>query len=147
MWPCCVAKRRIERRSSACGTTSSRGSSTSPAAWALGTKGEAFGDDFELPNRTAYAETCASVANVYWNQRMFLLSGGAQYVDVMERSLYNATLAGVSLDGDTFFYPNPLESDGKYAFNHGAPVRKPWFDSSSRWTCRCPFAGCSPTTA
>lgn len=78
---------------------------------------------------------------------MFLLSGGAQYVDVMERSLYNATLAGVSLDGDTFFYPNPLESDGKYAFNHGAPVRKPWFDSSSRWTCRCPFAGCSPTTA
>ncbi len=93
-------------------------------------KGEAFGDAFELPNRTAYGETCASIANVYWNQRMFLLSGDARYVDVLERSLYNAALAGVSLQGNTFFYPNPLESDGKYAFNHGALSRKPWFDSS-----------------
>ena len=93
-------------------------------------KGEAFGDDFELPNLTAYGETCASIANVYWNQRMFLLSGDAKYVDVLERTLYNAALAGVSMDGDTFFYPNPLESDGRYAFNHGALTRKPWFDSS-----------------
>ena len=82
-------------------------------------KGEAFGDAFELPNRTAYAETCASIANVYWNQRLFLLTGDAKYVDVLERTLYNAALAGVSLEGDTFFYPNPLESDGRYAFNHG----------------------------
>jgi DUF1680 family protein len=93
-------------------------------------KDEAFGDDFELPNLTAYGETCASIANVYWNQRMFLLSGDGRYVDVLERTLYNAALAGVSKEGDTFFYPNPLESDGRYAFNHGALTRKPWFDAS-----------------
>ena len=93
-------------------------------------KGEAFGDDFELPNRDAYGETCASIANVYWNQRMFLQSGDAKYIDVLERTLYNAAIAGVSLEGDTFFYPNPLESDGKFAFNIGALTRKPWFDSS-----------------
>ena len=93
-------------------------------------KGEAFGDDFELPNREAYGETCASIANVYWNQRMFLQSGDAKYIDVLERTLYNAAIAGVSLKGDTFFYPNPLESDGKFAFNIGALTRKPWFDSS-----------------
>jgi len=93
-------------------------------------KDEAFGEAFELPNRTAYGETCASIANVYWNQRMFLLSGDARYVDVLERSLYNAALAGVALEGKTFFYPNPLESDGRYAFNHGALTRKPWFDAS-----------------
>jgi DUF1680 family protein len=93
-------------------------------------KGEAFGDAFELPNRTAYAETCASIANVYWNYRMFLLSGDGKYVDVLERTLYNATLAGVSLKGDTFFYPNPLESDGRTPFDHGALTRQPWFDSS-----------------
>jgi uncharacterized protein len=93
-------------------------------------KGEAFGDDFELPNRDAYGETCASIANVYWNQRMFLQSGDAKYIDGLERTLYNAAIAGVSLQGDTFFYPNPLESDGKFAFNIGALTRKPWFDSS-----------------
>ena len=93
-------------------------------------RGEAFGKDFELPNRTAYGETCASIANVYWNQRMFLQSGDGKYIDVLERSLYNAAIAGVSLAGDTFFYPNPLESDGKYEFNQGALTRKPWFDSS-----------------
>lgn len=99
---------------------------------ALGARhdGEAFGDPFELPNRTAYGETCASIANVYWNQRMFLETGDAKYIDVLERTLYNGVLAGVSLDGDTFFYPNPLESDGKYAFNQGALTRTPWFDSS-----------------
>jgi hypothetical protein len=91
---------------------------------------EAFGDDFELPNRTAYGETCASIANVYWNQRMFLQSGDAKYVDVLERTLYNAAIAGVSLKGDTFFYPNPLESDARFAFNQGALTRKPWFDCS-----------------
>ena len=61
---------------------------------------------------------------------MFLLTGEAHYVDVLERTLYNGVLAGVSLAGDTFFYPNPLESDGRYAFNQGALTRKPWFDSS-----------------
>lgn len=93
-------------------------------------KGEAFGDAYELPNKTAYGETCASIANVYWNARLFLESGDARYVDVLERSLYNAVLAGVSLQGDAFFYPNPLESDGVYRFNQGALTRSPWFDSS-----------------
>jgi hypothetical protein len=92
--------------------------------------GEAFGDGFELPNKTAYGETCASIANVYWNERLFLQTGDAKYVDVLERTLYNAVLAGVSLEGNTFFYPNPLESDGRYAFNQGALTRTPWFDSS-----------------
>jgi uncharacterized protein len=81
--------------------------------------GEAFGRDYELPNRTAYNETCAAVANDFWNQRMFLLHGDAKYVDVLERTLYNGLLSGVSLDGKTFFYPNPLE-----ATNY---QRSPWF--------------------
>jgi DUF1680 family protein len=93
-------------------------------------EGEAFGDAFELPNRTAYAETCAAIAGVYWYQRLFLLTGEARYVDALERTLYNGVIAGVSLAGDRFFYPNPLESDGRYAFNHGAATRQPWFDSS-----------------
>lgn len=91
---------------------------------------EGFGEPYELPNKTAYGETCASIANVYWNARLFLRSGDARYVDVLERSLYNAVIAGVSLEGDTFFYPNPLEADGTYKFNHGALTRSPWFDSS-----------------
>ncbi len=69
--------------------------------------GEAFGAPFELPNRTAYSETCASIANVYWNQRMFLQSGDAKYVDVLERTLYNAAIAGVSLSGDLVLLPEP----------------------------------------
>ncbi len=76
--------------------------------------GEAFGQPFELPNMSAYAETCAAIANVYWNQRMFLLHGDAKYVDVLERTLYNGLLAGVSLSGDHFFYPNPLASMGQH---------------------------------
>lgn len=93
-------------------------------------EGEAFGESYELPNRTGYGETCASIASVYWNARLFLQSGDGRYVDVLERTLYNAVLAGVSLKGDAFFYPNPLESDGEYAFNQGALTRSPWFDSS-----------------
>ena len=81
--------------------------------------GEAFGRNYELPNLTAYNETCAAVANDFWNQRMFLLHGDAKYVDVLERTLYNGLLSGVSLDGTTFFYPNPLEATN-YA-------RSPWF--------------------
>ena len=82
--------------------------------------GEAFGEPYDLPNRTAYCETCAAIANVYWNHRMFLLHGDSKYIDVMERTLYNALLSGVSLDGKAFFYPNPLESGGEHE-------RKPWF--------------------
>ena len=82
--------------------------------------GEAFGQPYELPNMTAYNETCASVGMDFWNHRLFLLEGDAKYVDVMERTLYNGLLSGVSLDGKTFFYPNPLESNGQHA-------RQEWF--------------------
>jgi uncharacterized protein len=82
--------------------------------------GEAFGANYELPNMTAYNETCAAVGNDYWNHRLFLLHADAKYIDVMERTLYNGLISGVSLDGKTFFYPNPLESNGQHA-------RSPWF--------------------
>ncbi|MHA4806628.1 glycoside hydrolase family 127 protein [Flavitalea flava] len=76
--------------------------------------GEAFGDAYDLPNMSAYAETCAAIANVYWNSRMFLLHGDSKYIDVLERTLYNGLLSGVSLSGDRFFYPNPLASMGQH---------------------------------
>lgn len=86
---------------------------------ALG-EGEAFGADYQLPNMSAYNETCAAVGNDFWNQRLFLLHGDAKYVDVFERTLYNGLISGVSLDGKTYFYPNPLESNGQHQ-------RSPWF--------------------
>ncbi|PKB18990.1 glycoside hydrolase family 127 protein [Flavobacterium sp. 5] len=76
--------------------------------------GEAFGAAYELPNMSAYAETCAAIGNVYWNLRMFLLHGDSKYIDVLERTLYNGLLSGVSLSGDHFFYPNPLASLGQH---------------------------------
>ena len=76
--------------------------------------GEAFGPAYDLPNMSAYAETCASIANVFWNSRMFLLHGDAKYMDVLERTLYNGLLSGISLSGDHFFYPNPLASMGQH---------------------------------
>jgi uncharacterized protein len=82
--------------------------------------GEAFGKPYELPNMSAYAETCAAIANVYWNSRMFLLHGDSKYIDVLERTLYNGLLSGVSLSGDRFFYPNPLASMGQHQ-------RSAWF--------------------
>jgi DUF1680 family protein len=82
--------------------------------------GEAFGQPYELPNMTAYNETCASVGMDFWNHRLFLLEGDAKYIDVMERTLFNGLVSGVSLDGKTFFYPNPLESNGQHA-------RQEWF--------------------
>ena len=93
-------------------------------------KGEAFGADYELPNASAYLETCAAIANALWNERMFLLHGDAKYLDVLERVIYNGFLSGVSLSGDRFFYPNPLETDGKAKFNHGSCERAPWFGCS-----------------
>ncbi len=93
-------------------------------------QGEAFGENYELPNLTAYNETCASIGDVYWNHRLFLLTGDGKYFDVIERTLYNGLISGISLDGKKFFYPNPLESDGKYEFNQGACTRKSWFDCS-----------------
>ena len=77
-------------------------------------QGEGFGPNYELYNHTAYCETCASIANVYWNYRMFLATGESKYVDVYERALYNGVMSGVSLSGDKFFYDNPLESMGQH---------------------------------
>jgi uncharacterized protein len=82
--------------------------------------GEAFGENYELPNMSAYCETCAAIGNVYLNYRLFLLHGESKYYDVLERTLYNGLISGVSLDGGGFFYPNPLESVGQHQ-------RQPWF--------------------
>ena len=82
--------------------------------------GEAFGRNYELPNMSAYCETCAAIGNVYVNYRLFLLHGLAKYYDVLERTLYNGLISGISLDGGAFFYPNPLESVGQH-------LRQPWF--------------------
>lgn len=82
--------------------------------------GEAFGSDYELPNATAYNETCAAIALVYWAQRMFQLTGQGQYIDYLERTLYNGLISGIGLSGDRFFYPNPLASEGGYG-------RSEWF--------------------
>lgn len=93
-------------------------------------EGEAFGENYELPNLTAYNETCASIGSVYWNHRLHRLTGDVKYFDVIERTLYNGLISGLSLDGTHFFYPNALESDGVYQFNQGACTRKSWFDCS-----------------
>ena len=84
---------------------------------------EGFSLDYDLPNETAYCETCASVGMVFWNQRMNLLTGEAKYIDVLERSLYNGALDGLSLSGDRFFYGNPLASNGNTA-------RSAWFGTA-----------------
>lgn len=81
---------------------------------------EGFTSDYSLPNLSAYCETCASVGMVYWNWRMNQFTGDSKYADVMERSMYNGSLAGISLEGDLFFYVNPLESVGTHH-------RKPWY--------------------
>ena len=99
--------------------------------------GEAFGGNYELPNATAYNETCAAIANVFWNQRMFQLHGHAKYIDVLERSLYNGFLPGIDFGGNRFFYVNPLEFDGQFQFNrNNSNERLGWFNCS-----------CCPTNA
>ena len=91
-------------------------------------QGEAFGADYELPNLTAYNETCAAISMVYLFERMFLLHGDAKYIDCLERTLYNGVISGMSVDGGKFFYPNPLSSDGHYRFNaDNTMTRQPWF--------------------
>ena len=88
---------------------------------------ECFGEDYELPNKTAYCETCASIGLMLWNNSMFRLKRHAKYFDVFERVLYNSFMAGVSIKGNKFFYINPLECDGEFKFNMGAAFRKEWF--------------------
>ncbi len=82
--------------------------------------GEAFGKNYELPNMSAYCETCAAIAQVYLNYRLFLLHGDSKYYDALERTLYNGVISGISIDGGRFFYPNPLQSMGQHQ-------RQPWF--------------------
>ncbi|MFP3220605.1 MAG: glycoside hydrolase family 127 protein [Candidatus Marsarchaeota archaeon] len=84
-------------------------------------EGESIGEEYELPNARAYAETCAAVANVMFNHRMFLITGDSKYVDAAELALYNAALAGISLDGTHYFYANPLADSGKTR-------RQGWFE-------------------
>jgi uncharacterized protein len=91
---------------------------------------ESFGDAYEIPNLTAYNETCASIGSAFWNLRMFLLHGDAKYLDVMERTIYNGLISGVSLEGDTFLYANPLAADGRFPFNQGLKTRAPWFGTA-----------------
>jgi len=90
--------------------------------------GESFGANYELPNLTAYNETCAAISMVYLFHRMFLLHGDARYIDCLERTLYNGVISGMSIDGGLFFYPNPLSADGVYKFNaDNTNTRQPWF--------------------
>lgn len=93
-------------------------------------EGESFGQDYELPNARAYAETCAAIGSVMWNWRMLSLEGDARYADLLEITLYNAVLPGLALDGQAYFYQNPLADDGTHR-------RQPWFD------CAC----CPPNIA
>lgn len=93
-------------------------------------EGESFGVDYELPNARAYTETCAAIASIMWNWRMLLITGEAKYADLIEWTLYNAFLPGVSLDGKEYFYVNPLADEGRHR-------RKRWYE------CAC----CPPNIA
>ena len=93
-------------------------------------QGERFGGNYELPNATAYNETCASVADVYWNQRMFQLHGESKYIDVLEKVLYNGLISGVGLDGKSFFYSNAMQIKNATSFPQTEPARAGWFDCS-----------------
>lgn len=92
--------------------------------------GERFGDNYELPNTTAYNETCASIASVYWNYRMFLLHGDSKYMDILEKTLYNGLISGLGLDGKSFFYSNAMEIKNSFSHKNLEPERSGWFDCS-----------------
>ncbi len=92
--------------------------------------GERFGDNYDLPNRTAYNETCAAIANVYWNHRMFLLHGDSKYIDILEKSLYNGLISGVGMDGKSFFYTNAMEIRNNVEHKDKEAARSGWFPCS-----------------
>ena len=92
--------------------------------------GERFGDNYELPNATAYNETCAAIANVFWNYRMFLLHGDAKYIDVLEKSLYNGLISGIGLDGKSFFYTNAMQIKNSFTHADMEAERSGWFECS-----------------
>lgn len=106
--------------------------------------GERFGANYELPNNTAYNETCASIANVYWNHRMFLLHGDSKYMDVLERTLYNGLISGVGLDGKSFFYTNAMEVRNGFSHNDIERERSGWFQCSCCPTNVCRFIPAVP---
>ena len=106
--------------------------------------GERFGVNYELPNNTAYNETCASIANVYWNHRMFLLHGDSKYMDVLERTLYNGLISGVGLDGKSFFYTNAMEVRNSFSHNDIERERSGWFQCSCCPTNVCRFIPAVP---
>ncbi|MDP4149404.1 MAG: glycoside hydrolase family 127 protein [Bacteroidota bacterium] len=92
--------------------------------------GERFGDDYYLPNATAYNETCAAIGDVFWNERMFLLHGDAKYIDLLEKVLYNGMLSGVGLDGKSFFYTNAMQVRDDFSHNALERERSGWFECS-----------------
>jgi len=92
--------------------------------------GERFGADYELPNTTAYNETCASVGEVFWNQRMFLLHGDSKYIDLLEKVLYNGLISGVGLDGKSFFYTNAMQVVKDSSYADLEKTRSGWFECS-----------------
>lgn len=92
--------------------------------------GERYGDNYELPNTTAYNETCAAIANVFWNERMFLLHGDAKYIDVLEKILYNGLISGVGLDGKSFFYTNAMQIKNSFSHPDMEATRSGWFPCS-----------------
>ena len=92
--------------------------------------GERYGNNYELPNATAYNETCAAIALVYWNYRMFLLHGDSKYMDILEKSLYNGLISGVGLDGKSFFYTNAMQIKNSFQFPQMEATRSGWFECS-----------------
>jgi len=92
--------------------------------------GERFGDNYQLPNATAYNETCAAIAQVFWNERMFLLHGDSKYIDVLEKTLYNGFISGVGLDGKSFFYTNAMQVKNSSSFPGMEATRSGWFPCS-----------------
>lgn len=98
-------------------------------AGAIG-NGERYGNNYELPNATAYNETCAAIANVYWNHRMFLLHGDAKYMDLLEKILYNGLLSGIGLDGKSFFYTNAMQITNGFKHADIELSRSGWFECS-----------------
>ena len=92
--------------------------------------GERYGGNYELPNETAYNETCAAISNVYWNHRMFMLHGESKYIDVLERILYNGLISGLGLDGKSFFYTNAMQINNSFSHRNMEATRSGWFECS-----------------
>lgn len=92
--------------------------------------GERYGNNYELPNATAYNETCAAISDVYWNYRMFLLHGDSKYIDVLEKTLYNGLISGIGLDGKSFFYTNAMQVTNNFKHADIEYTRSGWFECS-----------------